>query len=124
MALEVKPDAAELIKSAIGPEYQRGMQQLCWANLAILNVWHERYPQQDPVELHQQFWQRRLVCPGGGEYRWNEEFQTMESTVYGSPAAPRTGPGLPAAINSIKSASFGLTFEENGLRTTFQLQKK
>lgn len=124
VALEVKPDAAELIKSAIGPEYQRGMQQLCWANLAILNVWHERYPQQDPVELHQQFWQRRLVCPGGGEYRWNEEFQTMESTVYGCPAAPRTGPGLPATINSIKSASFGLTFEENGLRTMLQLKKK
>jgi hypothetical protein len=100
------------------------MQKLCWLNLPILNEWHRRYPDQDPVELHQRFWQRRLVCPGGGEYRWNKAFQTMESTVYGCPAAPGTGPGLPAAIDSIKSASFGLTFEENGLRTSLELRKK
>jgi hypothetical protein len=124
VALEISPLAVELIKRGIGSEYQQSMQQLCWANLSILNIWHERYPQQDPLVLHQQFWQRRLVCPGGGEYRWNEELQTMESTVYGCPAVPRAGPGLPAAINSIKSASFGLTFEENGLRTTLQLEKK
>ncbi len=124
VALEISPNAATLFKTAIGPEYQQQMQKLCWSNLPILNEWHQRYPDQDPVELHQRFWQRRLVCPGGGEYRWNEDLQTMESTVYGSPAAPGTGPGLPAAIDSIKSASFGLTFEENGLRTSLELQKK
>jgi hypothetical protein len=128
VALEVTPEAVELIKSliknTIGPEYQREVQQLCWANLPILNEWHQRYPDHDPVTLHEQFWQRRLVCPGGGEYRWNEELQTMESTVYGCPAAPHTGPGLSAAIDSIKSASFGLTFEENGLRTSLELKKK
>ena len=124
VALEISPNAATLFKTAIGPEYQQQMQRLCWLNLPILNEWHRRYPDQDPVELHQRFWQRRLVCPGGGEYRWNEELQTMESTVYGSPAKPGTGPGLPAAIDSIKSASFGLTFEENGLRTSLELQKK
>ena len=124
VALEISPNAATLFKTAIGPEYQQQMQRLCWSNLPILNEWHQRYPDHDPVELHQRFWQRRLVCPGGGEYRWNEELQTMESTLYGSPAAPGTGPGLPAAIDSIQSASFGLTFEENGLRTSLELQKK
>ena len=124
VGLELGPEAVSLIKKAAVKQAQGVMQQLSWSNLPILNEWHLRYPDRDPVELHQQFWQRRLVCPGGGEYRWNEDLQTMESTVYGCPAARRDGPGLPAAFERIKSINFGLSFETNGLRSTFELKKK
>jgi hypothetical protein len=62
------------------------------SNLPILNEWKRRYPAQDPVKLHEQFWHTTLVCPGGGRYVWNQQWQTMESTVYGHPAQPKPGP--------------------------------
>ena len=68
------------------------MQTRAWSNLPILNEWKRRYPDQDPVALHEEFWQTRLICPGGGQYVWNDDWQTMESTVYGCPAAPQEGP--------------------------------
>ena len=66
------------------------------------------------MALHEQFWQTRLICPGGGQYVWNEEWQTMESTVYGCPAAPQEGPLAAPVLQSIKSGNFGLTFEDKG----------
>ena len=102
-------------------EYQQTMQVLSWNNLHILNEWRRRYPQHEPVELHERLWQRRLVCPGGGEYRWNEKWQTVESTVYGHPGEPRTGVSLPVALRAITHGNFGLTFEPNGLRVKVEL---
>jgi hypothetical protein len=66
-------------------ERERQMQRLAWANLPVLNEWRRRYPHADPVALHEQHWHLQLACPGGGTYRWNETWQTMESTVYGHP---------------------------------------
>ncbi len=108
----------------IGTAYQSQMQPLSWGNLAILNEWHARYPDQDPVGIHQRFWQRKLICPGGGEYQWNERWQTMESTVYGHPGEPRQGTSLPTTLQSITSGNFGQTFEENGLRARVQLTRE
>ena len=99
----------KLIEAGVAPEYQRAMQNRAWNNLPILNEWKRRYSDQDPVKLHQQFWQRRLLCPGGGEYRWNEEWQTMESTVYGHPGAPKNGPGLPPSLSTLAFGNFGIT---------------
>jgi hypothetical protein len=73
--------------------------------------------------LHEQFWQVRLLCPGGGQYVWNEHWKTMESTVYGSPAEPRTGPVGPDLLRSIERGNFGLTFEEQGLRARVELAR-
>jgi hypothetical protein len=100
------------------------MQRLAWGNLAVLNEWHRLYGGMDPVKLHEQLWQRRLVCPGGGQYHWNEKWQTMESTVYGHPGQPKQGKSLPIALQSASGANFGLTFEENGLRAHVELQQK
>ena len=102
-------------------EYQREMQRIAWANLPILNEWKRRYPKADPVALHAEHWHVRLVCPGGGTYRWNDEWETMESTVYGHPGEPKKGPSLPGPLQTVKWANFGITFEENGLRARAEL---
>jgi hypothetical protein len=103
--------------------YQAQMQRLAWSNLPILNEWKRRYPDRDPVALHEQFWQTRLVCPGGGKYVWNDPWQTMESTVYGHPGQPKTGPALPPVLAEFLHANFGLTFEAEGLRARVELDR-
>ena len=113
----------ELLHKGFGTTYHRQMQRLAWSNLAILNEWHARYANRDAVDVHQTFWQRKLICPGGGQYRWNENWQTMESTVYGHPGEPRLGTALPAALQSVTSGNFGQTFEEHGLRARVQLDR-
>jgi hypothetical protein len=90
----------------------------------ILNEWRRRYDRDNPVDFHQRFWQTKLVCPGGGEYVWNEEFKTMESTIFGSPASPRLEKKISTPLAKIKEAEFGLTFEENGLRARADMTRK
>ena len=75
------------------------MQARAWANLPILNQWRQRCPEQDPLALHAAHWQTTLRCPGGGRYVWNEEYQTMASTVYGHPGEPQGGPLIPPSLS-------------------------
>ena len=104
-------------------EFRPAQQRLAWSNLPILNEWKRRYPAQDPVKLHEQFWHTTLVCPGGGHYVWNEQWQTMESTVYGHPAQPKPGPESILPVANITSANFGLTFENQGLSAKAVLER-
>ncbi|MCI0651199.1 MAG: hypothetical protein L0Z55_04890 [Planctomycetes bacterium] len=108
---------------AIWIEFDRTLAQRSFAALPILNEWKRLYPAEDPVAVHERIWQSRLVCPGGGEYRWNEAFQTMESTVYGHPARPRIAGRAPAAFAAVQRADFGLTFEDDGLRARIVLER-
>jgi len=114
----------QLLRSGISSALHRNMQLSSWRNLGILNEWHARYPDRDSIGIHQRFWHRKLVCPGGGEYRWNDNWQTMESTVYGHPGEPRRGTALPTALASITSGNFGQTFEGNGLRARVELARE
>jgi hypothetical protein len=98
-------------------------QFLSWNNLPILNEWKHRFPNEDPVKLHERFWQTRPVCPGGGTYVWNEKLQTMESTVYGCPAAPKEGPKL-SLLPDMKDANLGLGFENQGLSAKAVINRK
>lgn len=104
-------------------EYQDMMQRRAWSNLPVLNEWKRRYPDQDPVKLHARFWQTELVCPGGGKYVWNDQWQTMESTVYGHPGEPREGPPAPPLLGQVRRGNFGLSFEEQGLRARVVLER-
>ena len=104
-------------------EFRPAQQRLAWSNLPILNEWKHRYPQADPVKLHEQFWQTRLVCPGGGQYVWNEQWQTMESTVYGHPAQPKPGPESLLPVANITSVNLGLSFENQGLSAKAVLER-
>src|SRR5262249_35442056 len=57
------------------------LQLRSWSNIPILNEWKRLFPKEDPVKVHERLWHTRLICPGGGQYVWNDEWKTMESTV-------------------------------------------
>ncbi|MBN2580901.1 MAG: hypothetical protein JXB10_18085 [Pirellulales bacterium] len=116
LCLQARHEILECVAALVRREYQQKMQARAWSNLPILNEWKRRYPNEDPVKLHARFWQTELVCPGGGKYVWNAKWQTMESTVYGHPGAPKEGPPAPPLLESLTRGDFGLTFEEQGLR--------
>lgn len=105
-------------------EMDRAMQRRAFAALPILNEWKRLAPTEDPVALHERIWHRRLLCPGGGAYAWNEAFQTMESTVYGHPGQPRLPGQAPPVFADLKRADFGLTFESDGLRARVSLERR
>ena len=92
------------------------MQALAWGNLPILNEYKRLYPAEDPVKLHERLWHTKLIDPAGGIYVWDEQFQTMASTPFGHPAAPKEGPPFPQQLEGFVKAAFGVTFEEQGLR--------
>ncbi len=123
LALQVDRRILQVLAAVGRTRYQQAMQSRAWSNLPILNEWKQRYSDRDPVELHQQFWQDRLLCPGGGKYVWNDKWQTMESTVYGCPAEPQEGPAASPFLQTVKSGNFGVTFEEQGLRARVQLER-
>jgi hypothetical protein len=123
VGLQVDRKALELVSHLSRDEYELAMQARAWGNLPILNQWKQMYPDEDPVELHQRVWKIRLICPGGGRYVWNEKFQTMESTVYGHPGEPKSGPAAPPALTEFANGSFGLTFENQGLRARVSLER-
>jgi hypothetical protein len=104
-------------------EYQTMMQQRSWSNLPILSEWKHRYPDQDPLKLYERFFHAKLVDPAGGQYIWNEQWQTMESTIYGCPAQPKEGPSAIAALQGVLRANLGVTFEDQGLRATTELDR-
>jgi len=105
--------------------YSKELQTHSWSNIYILNEWKKRYPKDDPVKLHQKFWQTELLCPGGGTYVWNEKWQTMESTVFGHPGEPKKPEHvLSETLGRIKSGNFGLTFENDGLRARVEIERK
>jgi len=112
----------KLLELVARREYVPQMQNRAWGNIPVLNEWQRLRPDGDPVELHQQLWHTRLLCPGGGEYVWNEEWQTMESTLYGHPGVPKEGPGLlRPPLSTLNAGNFGLTFENDGVRARVEL---
>lgn len=113
----------DLVGSVTGDHYQVTMMLRAWGNIPVLNEWKRRYPDRDPVEVHESLWQTRLICPGGGRYVWNEEWKTMESTVYGHPASPKPGPPVPPMLKAFRRCNAGLDFEEQGLRARIVLDR-
>ncbi|MCI0744026.1 MAG: hypothetical protein L0Y58_01345 [Verrucomicrobia subdivision 3 bacterium] len=123
LCLKVDQKILSAINSA-NPGFVAQQQLLSWNNLPILNEWKRRYPGQDPVALHERFWQTRLVCPSGGAYVWNAKWQTMESTVYGHPGEPKKGPDGLGPLARFQSANFGLTFEHQGVSAKVVLERE
>jgi hypothetical protein len=105
-------------------EPAQAAQQNSWSNLSILNEWKRRYPDRDPIEVHRRFWNTELVCPGGGKYVWNENWRTMESTVFGHPGEPKLPEKFNAPLVPFSKANFGITFELDGLRSKLELLRE
>ena len=124
LALDVDRSVLDILAGVATDQYQQAMQVRAWSNLPILNEWHRLYPDQDPVKLHERLWGIRLICPGGGQYVWNDQWQTMESTVYGHPGQPKLGPVAPPVLSTFNHASFGITFQDEGLRARVRLERE
>jgi len=124
MCLRADGKCLPVAEALTADQYCRTMQLRSWGNLPALNEWRRLCPDKNPLDVHQKLFQTRLVCPGGGQYVWNQEWRTMESTVYGHPGQPKDGPRAPAQLANILSSSFGVTFERDGLRARAELRKK
>jgi hypothetical protein len=118
MNLTLEKGIIELV-NAIGRESGEDLttrsQLLAWDNLPILNELKRIHPDQDPVALYEKMWGVRLIDPVGGQFTWNEQWQTLTSGTYGHPGAPSTGPDT-VTFGGLTSGHFGLTFEDQGLR--------
>jgi hypothetical protein len=123
LCLRIDQSFVPTLETLFNDQFRPAQQRLAWSNLPILNEWKRRYPDKDPVKVHEQFWHTRLVCPGGGRYVWNEQWQTMESTVYGHPAQPKAGPDQLLPVGNITSANLGVTFEDQGLSAKAVLER-
>lgn len=124
LCLKADVRAVELLSAFFADDYRLTMTKRSWANLPILNEWKRRYPDKDPVKLHQRVWKIRLIDPSGGRYVWNEQWQTMQSTAYGHPGVPKRGPDTPLTIGGIVAGDFGMTFEQQGLRARVNLMRE
>ncbi|MEX0654541.1 MAG: hypothetical protein WD534_04745 [Phycisphaeraceae bacterium] len=116
MALRLRGPAFALLSQAGRSEQMAAAQVAAWRYLPILNEWRQRYPDRDPLDVHEAFTGQRPRDPAGGTYVWNEQWQTMASTVYGHPGEPAEGPVLTDQLRQLREADFGVTFEHDGLR--------
>jgi len=123
-SLDAKIDGKmlDLINHGTKEQNEMNAQKLAWQNLPILNEYKRLYPDKDPVALHEQLWGIRLLDPAGGQYVWNDKWQTMESTIYGNPCQPKEGPAGSFLPRGVKAGNFGLTFEDNGLRGVAEIE--
>jgi len=123
VGLQLTRQATEILDAVWNKGLQDRLQLRSWNNLPILNEWRKLYPQEDSLAFHERIWHVRLVDPAGGQYRWNNDWQTYESTAYGHPGEPKDGPSALMAVQDLARARFGLTFEEDGLRAKVELER-
>ncbi len=125
LGMQADAEILKILEIVGAQEYFAHMRKQAWRNIPILNEWKRLYPNRNPVDVHEQVWHTRLLCPGGGKYVWSERWQTMESTVYGHPGNQKKGPGLlRPPLSDLKFGNFGLTFENDGLRARVELTRK
>ncbi|QQL44845.1 hypothetical protein [Sulfuriroseicoccus oceanibius] len=96
-------------------------RRVSWSALPILNEWHQRFPEEDPVAVHARLFGEPLHCPGGKGFRWNAEEMTMESVAYGFPAKPRSEAVPVEVLERFDHISAGLSFDDGGLRAVAKL---
>ena len=116
VALTVDSKIISFLDHLSRDELLKQFRQRSWNNLPILNEWRLNLGKEDALAYHAETWHVLLTCPGGGEYQWNEKFQTYESTLFGHPGQP-SKPDKPASLlQGFRRIDLGLTFEHDGLR--------
>lgn len=90
-----------------------------WQAIPILNEWRRRFPDEDPIAVHQRLFGTAIACPGGKGYRWNKDALTMESAAYGYPSAPREDGVKIDLVSRFPYLQSGIDFEDDGLRLRF-----
>ncbi len=125
MGLAVHYRFLELLNALTKREISRIERETAFLALPILNQWRKLFPNQDPIDLHRRLFGITLLAPGYGQYVWNEEYQTYESTVHGFPGKVKEGPGaLRPPLESLSTANCGLTFENQGLRARCEMTRQ
>jgi len=124
MGVQLNDKTIPTLQNLTGDSIQQALQFRSWNNLAILNEWRRNHNETDAVTYHQAHWHTHLSCPGGGTYQWNDKFQTYESTVFGCPARPKAPSKDISFFSNVQHLSFGLTFEDDGLRAKTTIWRK
>jgi hypothetical protein len=120
-----KSHAVKYLSEWWGRSQLSSLQQAAWANLPILNEWHQLDAKVDPLAFHEKWWGERLLEPAGGKYVWNATDATMESTALGHPGRPKgTRATIPTALALLRDAKFGITFEREGLRARIDVKRE
>ncbi len=63
MSLQFDGRTVHQLSRTLSGDYQLALQLRSWDNLPILNEWRRRYPDRNPVEMHEQAWQRPAGLP-------------------------------------------------------------
>ena len=121
-ALQASKPITSIFDLLMGQNFINGLQRKSWKNLHVLNEWRVQLKEMDAIAYHRKVWHTDLSCPGGGEYRWNQMFQTYESTVFGHPANPKAPKDF-SVLGGWKAIDLGLNFEKDGLRVQASVTK-
>ena len=125
LGLRLTADSLPHIQNLFQDNLATALQWRCWNNLHILNEWRREHGAHNALDHHEKTWHTRLTCPGGGQYQWNDKFQTYESTIFGHPARPKSPDILQTSpLANLQEISLGLTFEDDGLRARTEILRK
>jgi hypothetical protein len=115
---EASPGPIETFQRVLGgrKSLSRRFQEESWKALPVLNEWHRRQPDADPMQFEREHFASEIVCPGGKGYQWNPQAMTMESVAYGHPAAPRDTAEAPAVLTKFANLAASFQFGDGGLR--------
>ncbi len=123
LGLRVERDVFDIAGGFESTELDDELASTAWSAIPILDEWKRLFPKEDPIAVHERLWGVRLSSPGGGTFAWNDALETMESSEYGSPGAPKKGPRLPKSLERFLRGEFGLSFEGDGLRVRGELER-
>ncbi len=122
-ALHLDARALGLMTAFSGEEYVREARTQTARVLPILNEWKRRFPNEDPVAVHERFFHERLVAPSGGSFVYDAERRTMTSTELGDLGKPVSPKVKIPTLSGIDSIDLGLTFEHDGIRAKAKIER-
>jgi len=124
MALQMKSSWLQAFEGMMHESYSKELQQRTWNSLSILNEWKRLYPGKDPMAVHEMIFGATITHPGKGTYTWNEQLQTMQSSVFGHPGEPKMVEVSPKILEYLGDVNAGVTFEKQGLRGKFEISRE
>lgn len=120
---EISGSGIELIAWANSRTQIRRQSKLAWSNVPALNYLRHRYPDRDPAQVYARLFGEQIVGPADGDYVWNPDHETYESSNYGSVMQPKDGPVVVLPIGPGDRIRTQISFQDNGLRAKLSLEK-
>lgn len=123
-AIRIDKAFVDLVAEASRATWDESQREIAWRALPILAEWHRIWPDRDPVLVHEKLFKVRLVDPAGGRYVVDADGRRIISETYGHPTETRPGPLRPRFAERVTKASGGLTFENDGVRARFAIERE